>query len=177
MVVTKISKYLTEDRDRIPNQLHQQFFFMQLKKYVTSYAIFKILPQVKKFKEKQKKGKDLDPYIGAFTKIWGLPYAHIIEKRWLEDIAIPLIDIDQHWQFYKLWLIQNNSPDTQWEDWPKDWPQRRHFYYISSEKTLSLEPMLLPKEVENQRFTSIDSIDTISLLEVDLNHNLEEISF
>lgn len=37
--------------------------------------------------------------------------------------------------------------------------------------------MLLPKEVENQRFTSIDSIDTISLLEVDLNHNLEEISF
>lgn len=120
--MTKISKLLTEkchnyllafeeEKDKMPNQLHWQFFFTQLKKYVTSYSILKILLQVKKFKKKQKKGEDLDPCTLAFTKVWGLPCTHIIEKRCLEDITIPLTDIDQHWQFYKPRPIQSDSPD------------------------------------------------------------------
>ncbi len=70
--MTKISKLLTEechnyllafekDKDRMPNQLHRQFLFTRLKKYVMSYAMLKILPQVKKLNEKQKKDEDLDP--------------------------------------------------------------------------------------------------------------------
>lgn len=61
--MTKISKLLTEernnyllafeeDKDRIPNQLYRQFLFTKLKKYVTLYAMHKILPQVKILKEK-----------------------------------------------------------------------------------------------------------------------------
>lgn len=137
--MTKISKLLTEerhnyllafeeDKDRMPNQLHRQFLFTLLKKYVTSYAMLKILPQVKKFKEKQQKGEDLDPCTGAFTKVWGLPCAHTIEKRCLEDVAIPLTDVDQHWQFYKPRPTRSDSPDARWEDWPEDRPQRRHFH-------------------------------------------------
>ncbi len=97
--MTKISKLLTEerynyllafeeDKDRMPNRLHRQFLFTQLTKYVTSYAMLKILPQVKKFKEKQKKGEDLDLCTGAFTKVRDLPLAHIIEKRRFEDVEI-----------------------------------------------------------------------------------------
>ena len=82
--------------------------------------MLKILPQVKKFKEKQKKGEDLDPCTRAFTKVWGLPCAHVIEKRCYEDIAIPLIDVDQHWQFYKPRPTRSDSPDSRWEDWPED---------------------------------------------------------
>lgn len=159
--MTKISKLLIkkrhnyllafeEDKDRMPNQLHWQFLFTRLKKYVTSYAMLKIFPQVKKFKEKQQKRKDLDPCIEAFTKVWGLPYAHTIEKRCFEDVAIPLTDVDQHWQFYKPWPTRSDSPDARWKDWPEDRPQRRHFHYVSRERTPSLKPMLLPKEVENQ---------------------------
>ncbi len=58
--------------------------------------MLKILPKLKKFKEKQKKVEDLDPYIGAFTKVWDLSCVHVIEKKCLKDITIPLIDIDQH---------------------------------------------------------------------------------
>ncbi len=169
--MTKISKLLTEerhnylpafeeDKDRMPNQLHRQFLFTRLKKYVTSYVMLKILPQVKKLKKKQKKGKDLDPCTGAFTKVWGLSFAHIIERRCLEDVAIPLSDVDQHWQFYKPRPTRSDSPDVQWEDWPKDRPQRRHFHYVSHERTQSLEPIPLPEEVENQRLANIDRTGT-----------------
>ncbi len=78
--MTTISKLLTEephnyllafeeDKDRMPNQLHWQFLFTWLKKYVTLYAMLKILPQVKKLKENQKKSEDLDLCTGAFTKV------------------------------------------------------------------------------------------------------------
>ena len=61
--MTKIGKLLTEerqnyllafkeDKDRMPNQLHRQFLFTRLKKYVMSYATLKILQQVKRLKEK-----------------------------------------------------------------------------------------------------------------------------
>ena len=66
-VVDKISKllieerhnYLTafeEDKDRMPTQLYRQFVFTRLKKYVTSYAMLKILPQIK---ESELKGEAL----------------------------------------------------------------------------------------------------------------------
>ncbi len=78
--MTKINKLLTEernnyllafeeDKDRMPNQLHRQFLFTRLIKYVTSYAILKILSQVKKLKENQKMSKDLNPCTGAFSKV------------------------------------------------------------------------------------------------------------
>ena len=92
--MTKISKLLTEerhnyllafeeDKDRMPNQLHWQFLFTRLKEYVTSYSMLKILPQVKKLRGKRKKGEDLDLCTRAFTKVWGLPFAHIIARRCL----------------------------------------------------------------------------------------------
>ncbi len=59
-----------------------------------SYAMLKIPPQVKKLKKKQKKAKDLDPCTGFFTKVWGLPFAYIIETRCFEDVANPLRDVD-----------------------------------------------------------------------------------
>lgn len=103
-----------EDKDRMPNQLHRQFlFFTRLKKYDTSYAKLKILPQVKKLKEKQLKGEDLDPCTGAFTRVWGLPCAHTIKKRCLEDVAVPLGDVNQHWHFYKPRPTRIQSPDAQ----------------------------------------------------------------
>ncbi len=64
-----------------------------------------------------------------------------------------------------------------WEDWLENWPRKRHFHYISREKTLFLKFMLLPEEVESQRFANMDSTSTTPLLEVDSNHDLEEISF
>lgn len=77
-----------------------------------SYAMLKIFPQVQKFKEKQKTGEDLDPCTGAFTKVWGLPYIHVIEKRCLEDLAILLTDVDHYWQFYKPRPIRRDSPEA-----------------------------------------------------------------
>lgn len=96
----------------MPNQLYWQFFFTWLKKYVMLYAMLKILPQMKKFKEKQKKQENLNPCTKAFTKIWDLSYIHIIEKKYFEDVAIPLTDVAQYWQFYKPWPTQNDSPDA-----------------------------------------------------------------
>lgn len=78
----------------MPNQLHQEFHFTRLKKYVWSYAMLKILPEVQKFNEKRKKDKDLDPCTGAFTKIWGLPCEYGIEKKCFNDVAILLTDVD-----------------------------------------------------------------------------------
>lgn len=54
-VVDKISRLLIdewhnyliafkEDKNQMPIQLHQQFLFTRLKKYVASYTILKILP-------------------------------------------------------------------------------------------------------------------------------------
>lgn len=63
--------------------------------------MLKILPQVKKLKEKEQKGEGLDPCTGAFTRVWGLPCAYMIEKKCFEDVAISLNDVDQHWHFYK----------------------------------------------------------------------------
>ncbi len=136
--------------------------------------MLKILPQVKPLKEKQKKGEDLDPYTGAFTKVWGLPCAHIIERRCLEDVAIPLGDVDEHWQFYIPRPTRSDSPDARWENWPENRPRRRHFHYISRERTPSLP---LPEEVENQRLANIDRTGTTPPLEVDSNHDLEANSF
>ncbi len=130
-VVTKISKLLSEkrhnyllafekDKDRMPNQLYWQFLFMRLKKCVTSYAMLKILPQVKKLKEKQNKGENLDLCTGAFIKVWGLPFAHIIKTRSFEDVVIPSSDLDQHWPFYKPRQTRSDSPDARWKDWPED---------------------------------------------------------
>ncbi len=78
--MTKINKLLTreqhnyllafdEDKYKMPNQLHWQFLFTRLKKYVTSYAILKILSQVKKLRKKQKMSEDLNFCTGVFTKV------------------------------------------------------------------------------------------------------------
>ena len=41
-----------KDKTRMSIQLHQQFLFTQLKKYITSYIILKILSLIKMLKEK-----------------------------------------------------------------------------------------------------------------------------
>lgn len=64
-----------------------------------SYAILKILLQVKKLKKTEQKTKDVDFYTRVFTKVWSLLCADTIKKRYLEDVAILLTDVDQHWQF------------------------------------------------------------------------------
>ncbi len=72
---------------------------------------------------------------------------------------------------------RSDSSDARWEDWPEDRPRRRHFHYVSRERTPSLEPMPLPEEVENQRLANIDRTGTTPPLEVDSNHDLEANSF
>ncbi len=134
--------------------------------------MLKIFSQVKKLKEKQKKSEDRDPCTKAFTKVWGLPSAYIIARRCFEDVAISLSHIDQHWQFYKPRSTRSDGLDAGWVDWPKDRPRRRHFHYVSRERTPSLEPMSLSKKVENQRLTNIDCKSTTPPLEMDSNHDL-----
>lgn len=129
-------------------------------------------------KEKQQKGEELArSCTGAFTKIWGLPCAHLIEKICLEDIAIPLRDVDQHWQLYRPWPTRSDSADAQWEDLPKDLPQSRHFHYVGRERTPSFRTYASARQVENQRLANIDRIDSTPPLEVDSDHDFEAIPF
>lgn len=120
-IVDKISKLLIEerhnyliafeeDKDRIPTQLYRQFVFTRLKKYVTSYAMLKILPQVKLLKEKELKGEALGLCTGSFTRSLGLPSVHTIERRNLANEPIKLDDMHQHWHFYKPRPTRSNSP-------------------------------------------------------------------
>lgn len=105
LVVDKISKLLMEerhtyriafeeDKDQMPTQLYWQFTFTRLKKYVSSYVMLKILPQVKLLKEKELKGKALEPYTGSFTCSLGLPCIHTIERRNLANEPLKLEDVN-----------------------------------------------------------------------------------
>lgn len=111
-VVDKIRKVLIEEqhnylitcekvKDRMPTQFYWQLAFTRLKKYVTSYAMLKILPQVKLLKEKELKGEALGPFTGSFTRSLGLPCVHTIERKNLANEPIKPDDVNQDWYFYK----------------------------------------------------------------------------
>ena len=111
-----------EDKNQMPIQLHRQFLFTRLKKYVTSYAILKILPQVKMLKEKQLKEEELEPCTGSFTQSLGLPCVHTIEQRSLANKPLTIDDVSQHWHYYKPCSTRSDSPEARWEDWPENLP-------------------------------------------------------
>ncbi len=96
----------------MPTQLYRQFTFTCLKKYVTSYAMLKILPQVKLHKKKELKGEALEPCTGSFTRSLGLLCVHTIERRNLANETLKLEDVNQHWYFYKPRPTRSNSPEA-----------------------------------------------------------------
>ena len=55
-----------------------------------------ILPQVNILKKCQLKGKALPPCINSFRRSMGLPYAHILERRALENWGLLLNDLTSH---------------------------------------------------------------------------------
>ena len=101
----KVAKYRYSRKNRCRKKyahtVYRQLAFTRLKKYVTSYAMRKILPQVKLFEEKELKGEALGPCTGSFTRSLGLPCVHTIEIKNLANEPIKLDDINQHWYFYK----------------------------------------------------------------------------
>ncbi len=163
-IVDKISKLLMEEwhnyliafeenKDRMPTQLYRQFTFTHLRKYVTSYAMLKILPQVKLLKEKELKDEALELCTGSFTCSLGLPCVHTIERQNLANEPLKLEDVNQYWHFYKPRPTQSNSSEARWEDWPDNLPQKRNFQYVEHKKAPSLEPVILPpEELDHKRF-------------------------
>lgn len=78
----------------MPIQLHQQFLFTRLKKYIISYALLKILPQIKILKEKQLKEEALEPCTGSLTQSFRLLCIYTIEQRNLAHKSLIIDNIN-----------------------------------------------------------------------------------
>ena len=92
-----------EDKTRFPRRLEKKLAFTSLKKYVTSYAMLQILPQVNILKECQLEDEALPPCTNLFKRSMGLPFAHILERRALANRGLLLNDLAPHWLFYMAW--------------------------------------------------------------------------
>ena len=154
IVVEKISDLLSqerhnylqafeEDKTRFPARLEKKPAFTSLKKYVTSYAMLQILPQVNILKECQLKGEALPPCTNSFRRSMGLPCAHILERRALENRDLLLNDLASHWLFYRARPSRDTEiNDPVWEDWPENIPRRPDFHYVDPETTPILGPVV-----------------------------------
>lgn len=154
MVVEKISDLLIqewhnylqvfkEDKSRFSVRLEKKPVFASLKKYITSYAILQILSQVNILKECQLKSKALLPCTNSFRRSMGLPCAHILERRVLENQGLLLNNLASHWLFYRAWPswdTEINNPV--WKDWPENILQRPDFHYVDPQTIPILRPVV-----------------------------------
>ena len=177
MVVEKISDLLIqerhnylqafeEDKSRFPVRLEKKPAFASLKKYVTSYAILQILPQVNILKEYQLKGKALPPCTNSFRRSMGLPCANILERRALENRDLLLNNLASYWLFYRAWPSRDTEINNPvWEDWPENIPQKPDFHYVNPQTIPILEPVVhrTPLEANLSVQTPLASPSTLEL--------------
>ena len=134
---------IEEDKSRFPVRLEKKPAFASLKKYVTSYAMLQILSQVNILKECQLKGETLPPCANSFRRSMGLPCAHILERRVLENRGLLQNDLASHWLFYRARPSRDTEiNDPVWEDWPENIPRRPDFHYVDPQTTPILGPVV-----------------------------------
>ena len=81
-----------EDKARFSVRLEKNPAFASLKKYVISYAILQIFPQVNILKECQLKGKALPRCTNLFKRSIGLPCAYSFEQKALKNRSLLVTD-------------------------------------------------------------------------------------
>ena len=157
-----------EDKTRFPVRLKKKLAFTSLKKYVTSYSMFQILPQVNILKECQLKGEALPPCTNSFKRSIGLPFEHILERRALANRGLLLNDLAPHWLFYRARPSRDTEiNDPVWEDWPENIPRRRDFHYVDPETTPILGPVVARAPLEADSSFPINTPKPISPYQLD----------
>lgn len=79
----------------------------------------------------------------------GIPCAHILKQRILENQGLLLNNLSTHWHFYRAWTSRDaeiNNPV--WENWPENIPRRDDFHYVDLETTPVLRPLIARAPLE-----------------------------
>ena len=104
-----------QDKFQLPIRLRKNIF-SRLAKFVTTYAMRKILEQVERFLEMNKKSEVLRPCTRTFTRSLGLPCMHTIEKRLVRNEPLRIGDVHPHWRFYKPRPTRDANASDIWDD-------------------------------------------------------------
>lgn len=157
-----------EDKTQFPIRLEKKLVFTSLKKYVTSYTMLQILSQVNILKKCQLKGETLLPYTNLFRRSMGLPCAHILEWRVLENQGLLLNYLASYWLLYRAQPSRNTEiNDPVWKDWPENIQQKPDLHYVDPETTLILGPVVDYTPLEANSSSTINTPWFISLYQPD----------
>ena len=130
-----------QDKVQLSTRLRKDIF-SRLAKFVTTYAMRKILEQVERFLEMSKKGEPLRPCTRTFTRSLGLPCMHTIEKRLVRNEPLHIGDVHPHWRFYKPRPTRDANAADIWDDWPPGFERDENYQYGRSESSSPERPVI-----------------------------------